>query len=184
MTQPRVLDILNGNPDPLVPLIGKVASGDIGNIEGRAARIYWKLLFGREFRRDPKEPGRNTLLNYGYAIIRAAVARSLVGSGLHPSLGIHHHNQYDSFCLADDMMEPLRPLVDLKTARLTGDTGDDIELNREVKKELLGLLQEMVYIGKRPLPLMVALHSYTASLARSLEKGSKYLEIPESQDDE
>ena len=105
-------------------MAGRVRSGDPDNLEAQAARIYWQALFGRRrsgrqiFRRDPEGEGLNLWLNYGYAVLRAIVARALCASGLHPSLGVHHHNRYDTFCLADDLMEPFRPLVDRVVARL------------------------------------------------------------------
>lgn len=175
--QAQVLKSIHGAADPLLQLVQQVLSGDTSNIEGRAAQLYWQRLFGAAFRRNPDLEGRNALLNYGYAVIRAAVARSIVGSGLHPSLGIHHHNQYDTFSLADDLMEVLRPLVDLRVALMTDGIEDEIEICKETKAELLDLLHYPVHISRRPLPLMVALHSYTASFARALE-GKGELEIP------
>ena len=110
----------------LCRMAGKVRSGDPDNLEAQGARIYWQALFGEEgtgvsgehFRRDPEGEGINLHLNYGYAVLRAVVARALCASGLHPSLGVHHHNRYDTFCLADDLMEPFRPLVDRVVARI------------------------------------------------------------------
>jgi CRISPR-associated protein Cas1 len=104
-------------------MAGKVRSGDPDNLEAQAARIYWQALFGEDasgetFRRDPEGEGINLYLNYGYAVLRAIVARALCAAGLHPSLGVHHHNRYDTFCLADDLMEPFRPLVDRVVAQL------------------------------------------------------------------
>ncbi|MFV2016743.1 MAG: type II CRISPR-associated endonuclease Cas1, partial [Candidatus Heimdallarchaeota archaeon] len=97
----------------------KVKSGDKENHEAQAAQRYWKLLFGKKFQRRDDENTINNLLNYGYSVIRAMIARSIVGSGLHPSLGIHHHNQYNGLCLADDIMEPLRPWVDFLVYKIT-----------------------------------------------------------------
>ena len=114
----------------------QVKSGDSDNLEGRAAAYYWQNLFGniKGFRRDREGMPPNNLLNYGYAILRAVVARSLVGSGLLPTLGIHHHNRYNAYCLADDIMEPYRPYVDKLVAEIV-DSGVDIsELNKELKK--------------------------------------------------
>ena len=176
--QARTLKAVTGDAGPLLGMVELVGSGDPDNVEGRAARLYWPLLFGDSFRRDHTLPGRNALLNYGYAIMRAAVARAIVGSGLHPSLGLHHHNQYDAFCLADDLMEPLRPIVDLKVARLTVECGDNIELGKEVKAKMLGLLNLLCNIGRQRLPLMVAMHSYTASLAQAFGEGEHRLDIP------
>jgi CRISPR-associated protein Cas1 len=117
--QARLLEERTGKDWGLGAMSGQVRSGDQGNLEARAARVYWQALFGEhDFRRDPEGEGLNPLLNYGYAIVRAIVARALCAAGLHPSLGVHHHNRYDAFCLADDLMEPFRPLADRVVARL------------------------------------------------------------------
>jgi CRISPR-associated endonuclease Cas1 subtype II len=121
--QARLLQETAGADQGLLLMAGKVRSGDPDNLEAQAARIYWQALFGKDapgksFRRDPKGEGINVHLNYGYAVLRAIVARALCASGLHPSLGVHHHNRYDTFCLADDLMEPFRPLVDRVVAGL------------------------------------------------------------------
>ena len=124
--QARLLEEVTGKDWGLGLMAGKVRSGDPDNLEAQAARIYWQALFGEEgtgvpgeaFRRDPEGEGINLHLNYGYAVLRAIVARALCASGLHPSLGVHHHNRYDTFCLADDLMEPFRPLVDRVVARI------------------------------------------------------------------
>ena len=121
--QARLLEETTGGDAGLRLMAGKVRSGDPDNLEAQAARIYWQALFGKgalgePFRRDPEGEGINVHLNYGYAVLRAIVARALCAAGLHPSLGVHHHNRYDTFCLADDLMEPFRPLVDRVVARL------------------------------------------------------------------
>ncbi|HJT36296.1 MAG TPA: type II CRISPR-associated endonuclease Cas1, partial [Pirellulales bacterium] len=118
-TQAQALETLHGDSAGLRPLVPLVRSGDPENIEARAARIYWPLLFADEsFRRQWEAGDQNRLLNYGYAVLRAIVARALCAAGLHPTLGLHHHNQYSAFCLADDLMEPFRPVVDIVVARL------------------------------------------------------------------
>jgi CRISPR-associated protein Cas1 len=124
--QAGLLEELRGKDWGIGLMAGKVRSGDPDNLEAQAARIYWQALFGKEgtdapgqaFRRDPEGEGINLHLNYGYAVLRAIVARALCASGLHPSLGVHHHNRYDTFCLADDLMEPFRPLVDRVVSRI------------------------------------------------------------------
>ena len=176
--QAKVLSSTKGNADPLPAYVNKVRSGDPENIEAQAARIYWVRLFGEDFRRDPDASGTNALLNYGYAIIRAAVARALVGAGLHPSIGLHHHNQYDSFALADDLVEPYRPLVDLKVYELRRNSSSAPKVDKESKKSLLDCLAWECQLGERRLPMMVALHYYTASLRRVLAGSDKTLEIP------
>jgi CRISP-associated protein Cas1 len=134
----------------LGPMAAQVRSGDAGNLEARAARIYWQALFGEDnFRRDPEGEGINPHLNYGYAIVRAIVARALCAAGLHPSFGVHHHNRYDAFCLADDLMEPFRPPVDRVVARLADERGPNPPLDKDAKRILLeGLLGRFTAEGE------------------------------------
>lgn len=145
----------------------QVKSGDADNMEGRAAAYYWKTVFpaNPHFVRGQFDDTANRLLNYGYAVLRAVIARALVGSGLLPTLGIHHHNRYDPFCLADDLMEPYRPYVDrLVWDLLTVDP--ETELNRATKMKLLSIpTLEVVINGKRS-PLMLAAMQTSASLAK------------------
>ncbi len=143
-----------------------VRSGDADNLEGRAAAFYWQNLFGdiKGFRRDREGIPPNNLLNYGYAILRAVVARSLVGSGLLPTLGIHHHNRYNAYCLADDIMEPYRPYVDRLVTEIV-DSGIDIaNLTTEIKSKLLSIPVLDVVINGRRSPLMIGVGMTTASL--------------------
>jgi CRISPR-associated protein Cas1 len=128
------------------------------------------------FRRDLDGDGLNALLNYGYAIVRAGVARAIVAAGLHPALGLQHANRSNAFCLADDLMEPLRPLVDRRARRLWW--AGQRELNQPTKAELLDVLTEEVFIDDRFGPLLVALHRYVASLVRCLKRETKQLMIP------
>ena len=144
----------------------QVKSGDADNLEGRAAAFYWQNLFGdiKGFNRDREGIPPNNLLNYGYAILRAVVARSLVGSGLLPTLGIHHHNRYNAYCLADDIMEPYRPYVDQLVAEIV-DSGVDIsKLTNEIKSKLLSIPILDVVINGRRSPLMIGVGMTTASL--------------------
>ena len=144
----------------------QVKSGDTDNLEGRAAAFYWQNLFGeiKGFRRDREGVPPNNLLNYGYAILRAVVARSLVGSGLLPTLGIHHHNRYNAFCLADDIMEPYRPYVDKLVAEIVDSGADISHLTTELKGKLLAIPVLDVVINGRRSPLMVGVGMTTASL--------------------
>ncbi|MDL2323517.1 type II CRISPR-associated endonuclease Cas1, partial [Bacteroidales bacterium OttesenSCG-928-A17] len=145
-----------------------VKSGDSDNLEGRAAAYYWANMFPdiEGFRRGREEVPPNNLLNYGYAILRAVVARALVASGLLPTLGIHHHNRYNAYCLADDIMEPYRPFVDKLVAEVT-DSGENIdELSKDIKIKLLNIPVLDVVINGQRSPLMVAASQTTASLAR------------------
>jgi len=150
---------------PLRDFAAKVTSGDTTNREGAGARFYWEHIFGRPFVRDRFGDHPNSWLNYGYTILRAAVARALAGSGLLNTLGIHHRNKYNAFALADDIMEPFRPLVDEKVIELMHAHPDQTGLTRELKAGILGLLTRTVYDESgRKSPLMVALQRTAASL--------------------
>ena len=160
----------------LLGLLTQVRSGDPTNIEAQAARAYWPALFGEGFRRSREGRPPNSLLNYGYMVLRAAVARAVCGAGLHPSLGLHHHNRSNPFCLADDLLEPFRPLVDRKTRELHEGGCEDV--GREAKTALLSLLTVEIEVGGQKGPLMVALERLTASLVRCYAGEQKDLELP------
>ena len=159
----------------------EVRSGDPDNIEARAAVYYWKELFGQisGFIRDREGVAPNNLLNYGYAILRAVIARALVASGLLPTLGIHHHNRYNSYCLADDIMEPYRPYVDRLVYDITEQYGEDIELSKDIKAELLSIPTLDVVIGGKRSPLMVAASQTTASLYKCFSGELRKIAYPE-----
>jgi CRISPR-associated protein Cas1 len=133
----------------------------------------------RAFTRDPEGEGPNSALNYGYAILRAAMARAIVGSGLHPSIGLHHKNQYNPFCLADDLMEPYRPFVDLIVLQICEEQGDEIDLSTENKKKLLSILAVDTFVEAERKPLMLALTATTASLVRCFAGDAKRVVYPE-----
>ena len=158
-----------------------VRSGDPDNLEARAAAYYWKYFFPTipEFVRDRKGLPPNNLLNYGYAILRALVARALVSSGLLPTLGIHHHNRYNAYCLADDIMEPYRPYVDRIVVEIMNKFDDISELTREIKYDLLGIPTLDVVIGGRRSPLMIAVSQTTASLYRCFAGEERRIAYPE-----
>ena len=160
---------------------GEVKSGDSDNLEGRAAAYYWRNLFPDilGFTRDRNGLPPNNLLNYGYAILRAVVARALVGSGLLPTLGIHHHNRYNAYCLADDIMEPYRPYVDALVCRLVSDGHITEELTTELKHELLQIPTLDVVINGKRSPLMVAVGQTTASLYRCFSGEQRKIAYPE-----
>ena len=146
-----------------------VRSGDVDNLEGRAAAYYWKNLFAQEidhFKRGREEAAPNHLLNYGYAILRAIIARALVSSGLLPTLGIHHHNRYNAYCLAYDIMEPYRPYVDAHVLVLLRQKGFQEELTQEDKAYLLQIPTLDVCVEGKRSPLLVAASLTTASVAK------------------
>ena len=158
----------------------EVKSGDSENIEARAAAYYWKNLFSIDgFTRDREGIPPNNLLNYGYAILRAVVARGLVSSGLLPTLGIHHHNRYNAYCLADDIMEPYRPYVDELVYQIV-ESGMEYEvLTKEIKGRLLTIPTLEVTISGKRSPLMVAVGQTTASLYKCFSGELRKISYPE-----
>ncbi len=167
----------------LLELARTVRSGDPENAEAQAARSYWAALFtgvgwadAPRFRRDPEGPPPNGLLNYGYAVVRAAVARAVVAAGLLPALGLRHAHRANAFCLADDLVEPLRPFVDRAVRALW--SGGSGEVTPAAKRALLELLTVEAACGGQRGPLMVTLHRYVASLVDCLEGRARDLSIP------
>lgn len=157
-----------------------VRSGDTENMEARAAVYYWKTIFPDNpfFVRNHEGGGANALLNYGYAILRAIVARALVASGLMPTLGIHHHNRYNAYCLADDIMEPYRPYVDRVVSDILAEDSD-AKITAATKIKLLNIpVTEVLISGKRS-PLMVAVSHTTSSLVKCFRGESRRLIYPE-----
>ncbi len=180
LAQARLLRELTEEDWGLEMLAAAVRSGDPQNIEARAARIYWRNLFGQEgFRRNPEGEGLNPPLNYGYAILRAIAARALCAAGLHPSLGVHHHNRYDAFCLADDLMEPFRPIVDRTVAALSELRGSDPELDRETKRAILAALLERFTADGESRTLFDWVSRTASSLASAIQSGEKQIQIPQ-----
>lgn len=174
--QAALLSSIGKSGEVLKPFYTNVKSGDSDNREGLAAREYWKILFGRTFRRERNGIPPNDLLNYGYSILRAATARALLGSGLLPNLGVFHKSRYNAFPLADDVMEPYRPYVDQIIFNLyrEGITG----FSKESKSAILRLLSCDVKIGKVQRPLQIALTITTASLVKYLASDTKKLSLP------
>lgn len=174
--QSLLLNKLDKEGNILKPFYSSVKSGDSDNREGQAARLYWKLLFGNDFLRDRDAKGINSLLNYGYTILRAASARALMGSGLMPSLGLYHHNRGNAFPLADDIMESYRPFVD----EVVYDLCEEglIELTVETKSRLIEVLNSDTKSGDNLKPLSLSLSMTTASLARYFNKETNRLFLP------
>ncbi|MEK9516837.1 MAG: type II CRISPR-associated endonuclease Cas1 [Flavobacteriaceae bacterium] len=156
----------------------QVKNGDPNNLEARAANYYWRHLFGDiKFTRERFGAAPNGLLNYGYTILRGIVARALVGSGLLPTLGIHHHNKYNAYCLADDLMEPYRPYVDAVVVKLA-ENGVG-ELTPQSKKELLQIPVLDVSINQQKSPLMLAVQQSAASLQQCYAGQQKTIKLPQ-----
>lgn len=179
--QGLILDHFTRDHAGLIPMAKRVKSGDPDNLEAQAAQKYWPRLFGKDFRRDRGAEGINAALNYGYAVVRAAVARSVVAAGLIPSLGVFHKNRGNPFCLADDLFEPYRPYVDWRVKKLVLDLGGaqpDLD-DRPTRAALLSLFNETVVVDGRRWPLLLAIQTSAASLARALTGGERTLALPE-----
>jgi CRISPR-associated protein Cas1 len=181
LNQAQVLKQLGIKHDNMLHWASSVKSGDAYNHEARAAAYYWQNIFPGEllFTREREGNYPNNLLNYGYAIVRAIIARSLVASGLLPTLGIHHHNRYNAYCLADDIMEPYRPYVDVMVLGLMKRYAPIEELTREIKAELLSIATIDVDINKQNSPLMIATQQTTASLVKCFIGEARKIIYPE-----
>ncbi len=176
--QARVLNQLGKNATALERLADDVKAGDPDNLEAQAAQKYWRLLFGDAFRRDTDAEGINSLLNYGYAIMRAMVARAIVASGLHPALGVQHSNQYNGLCLADDVMEPFRPWVDLRVYQLS-QQNTELSVTPDTKQAFLKLLSVPVRWNEQSIPLMVASHYLLADIKQTFNDKNQKINYPE-----
>ncbi|KWW29102.1 MAG: CRISP-associated protein Cas1 [bacterium P3] len=179
--QAALLDELHGiETGNMTAWAAEVRSGDSTNLEGRAAAFYWSRMFPTlpDFTRSREGAYPNALLNYGYAILRAVIARALTGSGLLPTLGIHHHNRYNAYCLADDVMEPYRPYVDRLVVQTMAECRD-VTVTTAIKQRLLTVPTLEVRIGGQRSPLMVAASQTTASLARCFAGESRRIAYPE-----
>ena len=175
--QALLLNKVGKNGDVLKQYYMNVKSGDTDNREGAAAREYWGRIFDDGFKRDREGQSPNNLLNYGYTILRAAVARALIGSGLYPAFGVFHRNRYNAFPLADDVMEPYRPFVDELVYHLYYDSAVS-ELDNQAKGVLLRVLFSDVKMGKVTRPLENALSLTTASLLRMYKGETDKLSLP------
>lgn len=179
LNQAKVLEQYNLNAVQLYECARNIKSNDSTNREAIAAKIYWDLLIDTDWVRDRFGVYPNNFLNYGYAILRAATARALIGSGLLPTLGIHHHNKYDAYALANDLMEPYRPFIDDEVIKYTRQNPHEEEIKIDFKKIILQTLTRDVKIGNVMRPLMVALSMTSASLVRVLRKEADSLALPE-----
>jgi CRISPR-associated protein Cas1 len=164
----------------LLELAKKVSSGDKENIEAQAAKKYWRKLFGEDFRRDFNQIGINSLLNYGYAILRSATARAIFSAGLHPAIGIFHKNQENAFCLVDDLMEPFRPIVDFIVKRIVEKNSNISELTPEIKKNLTKILNLELSTSIGVVSISNCLIRLSQSFVKSLEDDEVKLEFPNS----
>jgi len=179
LNQAELLERQGHTKHPLRTFASKVLSGDTTNREAMAAAYYWKHIFGFPFVRERGGPYPNLFLNYGYTVLRAAVARALSASGLLNTLGIHHRNKYNAYALADDIMEPFRPLVDKKVIDIMEEYPGEEELTSEIKKMLLSIVTETVYFGKIKSPLMVGLQRTSASLQQCFRGEKRKINYPD-----
>lgn len=179
--QKRILKCEGLNPGPLGELANNVKSGDSENHEGQAAAYYWKTLFPSfpGFVRSREGEPPNNLLNYGYAILRAIVARAIVSAGLHPTLGIFHRNQYNAYCLADDLMEPYRPFVDKAVLGILAANNDISELTKQMKGRLYGVSVDDVLMNGVRRPLMAAVSQTVSGFVRTFADGGREFVLPE-----
>jgi len=163
----------------LLALRHRVRSGDPDNIEAQTSKKYWPAFISTiDFRRDIEGPPPNNLLNYGYMVMRAAVARALCSAGLHPSIGLHHCNKYNAFCLADDVLEPFRGFVESKVKQICETQTAIDDLTQPIKAQLLEVLYQEITIGDIAGPLMVGLHRTAASLVRCFAGEQKEMDLP------
>jgi len=166
-----------GSPGaPLTALVGKVRSGDPDNIEAQGARRYWGLLFGESFRRDQGGGGLNAMLNYGYTVLRACMARAVIAAGLHPSIGLHHSNDSNAMRLVDDLMEPFRPVVDLKVWQLS--RNNEREVTPESKRAIVRTLYDDMQTAIGATPVTVCMQRLAVSLAQVYLGEREKLDLP------
>lgn len=169
--QADLLAEFNSNDFGLHSLEAKVFSGDPQNIEARAAAVYWKHLFRSPFSRDRSARDSNLMLNYGYAVLRAMTARACCAAGLHPTIGINHHNRYDPFCLADDLMEPFRPVVDRIVRKINPDNLEVPELDQASRREILSALLDKIQTDSGKWTLTDLLRISADQTAKSFQSG-------------
>jgi CRISPR-associated protein Cas1 len=174
--QAAALDAVNAPSIPLMALVRRVKSGDPENIEAQGARRYWSLLFGDEFRRDQQLGGLNTMLNYGYTVLRATTARAVVAAGLHPTIGLHHSNQGNAMRLVDDLMEPFRPMIDLKVWWLHKQGENAI--TPDTKRALVRTMYDDMQTSAGATPVTVCAQKLATSLAQIFIGEKDKLDLP------
>lgn len=174
--QAAALEAAGAATAPLTALVCKVKSGDPANIEAQGARRYWTLLFGDGFRRDQDGGGVNALLNYGYTVLRAATARAIISAGLHPSIGLHHSNDTNAMRLVDDVMEPFRPIIDLKVWHLLRNGEDQVTPNS--KRALVRTLYDDMQTAVGATPVTVCAQKLATSLAQVYLGQRDKLDLP------
>ncbi|MBU0743075.1 type II CRISPR-associated endonuclease Cas1 [bacterium] len=178
--QGRLLKELNGDDSGLMAMAKKVKSGDSTNVEAQAARRYWVSLFGDDiFHRHRDGEDQNRFLNYGYSVLRAIVTRAICATGLHPALGVHHHNRYDTFCLSDDIIEPFRPIVDRAVHHVVKERGADAPMDQALRYALIRPLYDKYSVSGESRTLFDALTRTSASLAEVFAGNKTKILLPE-----
>jgi len=178
--QGRLLEKEGKNPETLIRLGDRVRSGDPDNLEAQASRNYWKPLLGKGFTRHREGSSPNNYLNYGYTVLRSMVARAICGTGLHPTIGVHHHNKYNAYALADDLMEPYRALVDQTVLEFMKKEEVSEEITREAKTSLLGMFNRQLYLEGNKQVVQIAIQITAESLSKSIIENEVKLKLPES----
>ena len=178
--QAAALDAIGEMDAPLKMMVRKIKSGDTTNIEAQAARHYWPRMMGSDFRRDSGAENENALLNYGYTVLRAATARAVVAAGLHPTISLFHSNRSNAFALADDLMEPFRPLVDCAVRNIAIKRGAQVDT--EAKQALARLIATDLPLGEGVTPISVAVMKLATSLGQSFEADHLTLALPNPPD--
>lgn len=177
--QAKVLSDVSGSDMGIGKMVSRVRSGDPENIEAQAAKRYWSKFFDSDaFKRDRAEEDQNRYLNYGYAVLRSLMARSIVATGLHPSLGIHHKNKYNAYALADDLMEPYRPFIDLMCWEVVRDFGEQAEMDKEVRKTILRFVGLNVVVDAEQLSMQGAIRKTAQSLSAVVMNKQRELSLP------
>ncbi len=174
--QAAVLEAIGQNPTPLTALAARVKSGDPDNLEAQGARKYWTQLFGEGFRRDQNTGGLNAQLNYGYTVLRASTARATIAAGLHPTISLFHSNAGNAMRLVDDLMEPFRPMIDLKVWQLAQQ--DETEVTPSSKRALVHVLYDDVQSSDGATPIMVSIQRLATSLAQVYLSERDKLDLP------
>jgi len=178
-SQAAVLGYLNKPTTPLLAMISHIRSGDPQNIEATAAQRYWTLLFGKQFRRNRELNGINAALNYGYTIMRSAIARAICGAGLHPTISVSHQNKYNAYRLVDDLIEPFRALIDHQVYQLNELT-DTVSVTPEVKENLVNILYQSLKGPRGSISVLNATYEVAHSLADVFQNPEKKLWLPEN----
>ena len=176
--QEELLSIRNKETETLKKLRKTIKSNDSGNNESQAAGYYWRNIFDFPFSRDPEGDYPNAHLNYGYSIIRTAVARELAAAGLHPSLGIHHKNLYNAYCLADDIMEPFRPFVDRKIIEIAERGEENLIITKEEKAEIINILFDLTEFKRQKKTIANSIQDVVQLLLKSIEVGESKIKYP------